>query len=125
MEGNFARLAWQQMLEAVQTIHDERIVHGDLKPANFLFVRFTARMSLMRVVSMRRSRGWFYFRFRAGSDRVGAVVAWQRSMASMAWRGVAVAGPARRVPRFRRDPIGERSTLMPSYRAGPGPPEAY
>ena len=39
VEGNFARLAWQQMLEAVQTIHDERIVHGDLKPANFLFVR--------------------------------------------------------------------------------------
>ena len=27
------------MLEAVQTIHEERIVHGDLKPANFLFVR--------------------------------------------------------------------------------------
>ena len=25
---------WQQMLEAVATIHDERIVHGDLKPAN-------------------------------------------------------------------------------------------
>ena len=39
VEGNFARLAWQQMLEAVQTIHEERIVHGDLKPANFLFVR--------------------------------------------------------------------------------------
>jgi serine/threonine protein kinase len=26
------------MLEAVQTIHEERIIHGDLKPANFLFV---------------------------------------------------------------------------------------
>ena len=26
-------------LEAVQTIHEERIVHGDLKPANFLFVQ--------------------------------------------------------------------------------------
>ena len=32
------RLAWQQMLTAVQVIHDARIVHGDLKPANFLFV---------------------------------------------------------------------------------------
>ena len=30
---------WQQMLEAVHTIHEERIVHGDLKPANFLFVQ--------------------------------------------------------------------------------------
>lgn len=27
-----------QMLEAVQTIHEQRIIHGDLKPANFLFV---------------------------------------------------------------------------------------
>lgn len=35
---NFIRIIWQQMLEAVHTIHDERIVHGDLKPANFLFV---------------------------------------------------------------------------------------
>merc|ERR1719253_55789 len=26
------------MLEAVEVIHDERIVHGDLKPANFLLV---------------------------------------------------------------------------------------
>lgn len=35
---NFLRLYWQQMLEAVHTIHEERIVHGDLKPANFLLV---------------------------------------------------------------------------------------
>ena len=27
------------MLEAVNTIHEERIVHTDLKPANFLFVK--------------------------------------------------------------------------------------
>ena len=27
------------MLEAVDTIHEERIVHTDLKPANFLFVK--------------------------------------------------------------------------------------
>ena len=38
-DGNFVRLTWQQMLEAVHTIHEERIVHGDLKPANFLFVQ--------------------------------------------------------------------------------------
>mmetsp|Transcript_11901 Transcript_11901/g.27754 ORF Transcript_11901/g.27754 Transcript_11901/m.27754 type:complete len:960 (+) Transcript_11901:58-2937(+) len=29
---------WRQMLEAVQVIHAERIVHSDLKPANFLLV---------------------------------------------------------------------------------------
>jgi hypothetical protein len=36
---NFIRLTWQQMLSAVHSIHDERIIHSDLKPANFLFVR--------------------------------------------------------------------------------------
>jgi len=39
LSANFVRLAWQQMLTAVQVIHDARIVHGDLKPANFLFVQ--------------------------------------------------------------------------------------
>ncbi|KAJ8903478.1 hypothetical protein NDN08_004585 [Rhodosorus marinus] len=38
VNSNFLRLYWQQMLEAVHTIHEERIVHGDLKPANFLLV---------------------------------------------------------------------------------------
>jgi hypothetical protein len=36
---NFIRLTWQQMLSAVHAIHEERIIHSDLKPANFLFVR--------------------------------------------------------------------------------------
>lgn len=36
---NFIRLTWQQMLNAVHAIHEERIIHGDLKPANFLFVK--------------------------------------------------------------------------------------
>lgn len=36
---NFIKLTWQQMLHAVDSIHEERIIHSDLKPANFLFVR--------------------------------------------------------------------------------------
>jgi serine/threonine protein kinase len=39
LDMNFIRLTWQQMLKAVHSIHEERIIHGDLKPANFLFVR--------------------------------------------------------------------------------------
>ncbi|OQR95886.1 xylulose kinase [Thraustotheca clavata] len=38
VEENFLRITWQQMLQAVNYIHNERIIHGDLKPANFLFV---------------------------------------------------------------------------------------
>ncbi|KAF9649924.1 kinase-like protein [Thelephora ganbajun] len=30
---------WQQMLQAVDVIHEEKIVHSDLKPANFVVVR--------------------------------------------------------------------------------------
>ncbi|KAH9891689.1 kinase-like domain-containing protein [Cubamyces lactineus] len=30
---------WKQMLQAVQVIHEEKIVHSDLKPANFVLVR--------------------------------------------------------------------------------------
>lgn len=36
---NFVRVYWEQMLLAVHAIHDERVVHSDLKPANFLFVK--------------------------------------------------------------------------------------
>jgi serine/threonine-protein kinase TTK/MPS1 len=32
------KILWKQMLESVYTIHQERIVHGDLKPANFILV---------------------------------------------------------------------------------------
>jgi serine/threonine-protein kinase TTK/MPS1 len=39
LDENFVRLYWQQMLQAVATIHNERIVHSDLKPANFIFVK--------------------------------------------------------------------------------------
>ena len=33
---NLIKMYWQQMLEAVEVIHSHRIVHGDLKPANFV-----------------------------------------------------------------------------------------
>ena len=32
------------MLSAVHSMHEERIIHGDLKPANFLFVRGTLKL---------------------------------------------------------------------------------
>ncbi|RLN90157.1 hypothetical protein BBJ28_00017489 [Nothophytophthora sp. Chile5] len=41
LDENFLRVIWTQMLQAVDAIHSERIIHGkesDLKPANFLFV---------------------------------------------------------------------------------------
>ncbi|KAF0694884.1 Aste57867_14259 [Aphanomyces stellatus] len=38
IEENFLRIVWQQMLQAVNYIHNKRVIHGDLKPANFLFV---------------------------------------------------------------------------------------
>jgi serine/threonine-protein kinase TTK/MPS1 len=38
VDENFIRLYWEQMLLAVRTIHEARIVHSDLKPANFLIV---------------------------------------------------------------------------------------
>eukprot|EP00741_Cyanophora_paradoxa_P009210 tig00001486_g8920.t1 len=39
LNENLIRHYWQQMLEAVHTIHEERIIHSDLKPANFLLVQ--------------------------------------------------------------------------------------
>eukprot|EP01038_Epipyxis_sp_PR26KG_P006260 gene6260-8621_t len=35
----FCRMVWKDMLLAVDHIHEHRIVHGDLKPANFVFVK--------------------------------------------------------------------------------------
>lgn len=35
----FSRMIWKDMLEAVDFLHKNKIIHGDLKPANFVFVR--------------------------------------------------------------------------------------
>jgi serine/threonine protein kinase len=44
VDPNFLRLMWQQMLEATQIAHNAKVIHGDLKPANFLFVRGTLKL---------------------------------------------------------------------------------
>ncbi|KAG8936409.1 Dual-specificity kinase, spindle pole body (SPB) duplication and spindle checkpoint function [Tulasnella sp. 418] len=35
---------WHQMLQAVQIIHEEKIVHSDLKPANFVLVKGSLKL---------------------------------------------------------------------------------
>lgn len=44
LDENFRRVYWKQMLEAVKTIHEAKIVHGDLKPANFIIVAGTLKL---------------------------------------------------------------------------------
>eukprot|EP00249_Psilotum_nudum_P008850 c21548_g1_i1 orf=204-3014(-) len=39
LDVDWVRSCWKQVLTAVNTIHEERIVHSDLKPANFLVVK--------------------------------------------------------------------------------------
>lgn len=41
---NFVRMYWSQMLKAVQCIHDENVIHSDLKPANFILVEGTLKL---------------------------------------------------------------------------------
>ncbi|CDH52008.1 serine threonine-protein kinase mph1 [Lichtheimia corymbifera JMRC:FSU:9682] len=41
---HFLRYYWQQMLEAVAAIHELKIVHSDLKPANFILVHDTLKL---------------------------------------------------------------------------------
>ncbi|KAI4320512.1 hypothetical protein MLD38_033984 [Melastoma candidum] len=44
IDENWLRFYWQQILQAVRTIHEERIVHSDLKPANFLLVKGSLKL---------------------------------------------------------------------------------
>ncbi|KAH7447495.1 hypothetical protein KP509_01G109000 [Ceratopteris richardii] len=39
VDETWLRFYWRQILEAVNTVHEERIIHSDLKPANFLLVK--------------------------------------------------------------------------------------
>lgn len=41
---NFIRLFWRHMLEAVRAVHEQKIVHSDLKPANFLLVEGSLKL---------------------------------------------------------------------------------
>lgn len=36
---NFVGMYWQQMLQAVHAVHQQNVVHTDLKPANFVMVK--------------------------------------------------------------------------------------
>jgi serine/threonine-protein kinase TTK/MPS1 len=51
LDENFVRLHWQQMLKAVRGIHELKIVHSDLKPANFLIVQVSMPSSACRAPS--------------------------------------------------------------------------
>lgn len=44
LDMNYISLLWQQMLQSVNTIHKANIIHSDLKPANFLFVRGSLKL---------------------------------------------------------------------------------
>jgi serine/threonine-protein kinase TTK/MPS1 len=41
---NFIRYFWEQILRSVASIHQQRIIHCDLKPANFLLVKGTLKL---------------------------------------------------------------------------------
>jgi serine/threonine-protein kinase TTK/MPS1 len=38
-DPSFTRYYWKEMLECIQAVHDNDIVHSDLKPANFVLVK--------------------------------------------------------------------------------------
>lgn len=73
IDMNSVRLLWQQMLESVNTIHQASIIHSDLKPANFLFVRGCLKLIDFGIA---RSMG-------PESTERAATVRWGRSTTSL------------------------------------------
>eukprot|EP00913_Durusdinium_trenchii_P020489 g19248.t1 len=49
---------WRQMLEAVQVVHQERVVHSDLKPGNFMLVKQRLKLIDFGIAKRRGSRVW-------------------------------------------------------------------
>ena len=56
IDDNFLRLYFEQMVEAVGTIHESKIVHSDLKPANFLFVEGALKLIDFGIAKQARER---------------------------------------------------------------------
>jgi len=44
LDFHIIKTYWKQILEAVKELHEERIVHGDLKPGNFLFIKNSLKL---------------------------------------------------------------------------------
>lgn len=44
LSESFICMYWQQMLAAVNAIHEARVIHADLKPANFLCVQGSLKL---------------------------------------------------------------------------------
>ncbi|KIH69195.1 hypothetical protein ANCDUO_00457 [Ancylostoma duodenale] len=44
IDSAFIKYHWNEMLRCVKVIHDRKIVHSDLKPANFLLVKGSLKL---------------------------------------------------------------------------------
>jgi serine/threonine-protein kinase TTK/MPS1 len=53
VDVNFVRYYWSQMLECVRAVHLRKVIHADLKPANFLMVR-----SKIKLIDFGTWRAW-------------------------------------------------------------------
>ncbi|PIO74861.1 hypothetical protein TELCIR_03119 [Teladorsagia circumcincta] len=56
IDERFIKYHWKQMLQCVQTIHDRNILHGNLKPANFLLVKGSVKLTGFKLSAGIRNR---------------------------------------------------------------------